>query len=76
MFSFQEGEENEEVNGLYKIMTKTGSKLGKVRQIKSNPGELVHGNELLIEETKILVQDMYENSTNLDDEFITGAFLQ
>ena len=58
----------------YEMISDAGEKLGVVEIIKTNPGELVHGKELLLDEKKVLVKKVY-NTERPNEEFVEGAFL-
>ena len=55
--------------------------MGVVNIVKCGPNELVHGKQLLTDEKKVLVKEVYPNAVSeVDDmeeeEFMTGAFLR
>ena len=55
LYSFQDTEEN---NGseMYEMLSNKGVKVGTVEIIRTTPGEVVHGKELLSHERKALIR--------------------
>ena len=76
----ESGPENDEVRNEipYEFLSKTGKILGVVWIVKTNPGELVHGKELLVDEKKVLVKEVYDDAvaSQENEEFVEGAFLR
>ena len=51
--------------------------LRTVEIIRTTPGEVVHGKELLFHERRVLLRDIYSTTTlNNNDEFLSGAYLR
>ena len=54
--------------------------MGIVHIVKTNPGELVHGRELLVGEKMVVVKEVYPDECSMEDEeneeFVVGAFLR
>ena len=61
----------------YEMTSKRGNILGKVKVVKTNVGELVHGKELGKDERKVLVVEVYNsNKTEAEEEeFFEGAIV-
>ena len=65
----------------YELVSQTtGRKMGIVHIVKCDPKELVHGRELLPNEKKVLVKEVYSDGNRMEDEedeeFVCGAFLR
>ena len=51
--------------------------LRTVEIIRTTPGEVAHGKELLFHERRVLLRDVYSTTAlNTNDEFVSGAYLQ
>ena len=51
--------------------------LRTVEIIRTTPGEVVHGKELLFYERRVLLRDVYSTTTlNTNDKFVSGAYLR
>ena len=62
---------------MYEMLSNKGVKVATVEIIRTTPGEVVNGKELLSHERKVLVRDVYSTTTlNTNDEFFSGAYLR
>lgn len=62
------------------ISQKSGKGMGIVNIVRCMPNELVHGRELLPQEKKVQVKEVYPGGTDAEDEaeqeFVVGAYLR